>query len=161
MVFVLTGRLRTGMERDVHGALTARQRKEALIMMQCDRNGAGVGFARVHSRAALLAIVLAGFVLFPARARAQDCTTLLSLFQRGLSTAQISEMTGLSGNDVESCRKQLSQPIFVGPAGPPPLGAAGPPPRGAAGPPPLGAAGPPPFGAAGPPPVGHEVKRLP
>ncbi len=128
------------------------------MMIQWYRNRAGVGFARLL---ALVAVVLVGFVGFAARARAQDCTTLLSLFQRGLSTAQISQMSGLSDNDVESCRKQLSQPIFVGPAGPPPVGAAGPPPRGAAGPPPLGAAGPPPFGAAGPPPVGHEVKRLP
>ncbi len=92
---------------------------------------------------------------------AQDCTDLLGAFQQGMSSGQIASMTGLNANQVEFCRRELSHPIFVGPAGTAPMNAAGPPPRNAAGPPPFGAAGPPPIGAAGPPPVGHEVKRLP
>ena len=94
-------------------------------------------------------------------ARAQDCSALLSLFQQGRSTVEIARATGMTGNEVEACRRQLRRPTFVGPQGPPPLGAVGPAPRNAAGPPPVGAAGPPPFGAAGAPPVGHDVKRLP
>lgn len=125
------------------------------------RLGPARGLSCLRSRIALVAAALALSFGVAATARAQDCTTLLSMFQRGLSDAEIGQMTGLSGNDVAGCRRQLSQPIFVGPAGPPPMGAAGPPPHGAAGPPPLGAAGPPPLGAAGRPPVGREVKRLP
>src|SRR5215475_7667027 len=94
-------------------------------------------------------------------ASAQDCTAFLNLFQQGLTDRQIAAATGLTSNDAAACRRQLQQPIVVGPQGPPPVGAAGPPPRRAAGPPPVGAAGPPPVGAAGPPPVGREVKRLP
>jgi hypothetical protein len=94
-------------------------------------------------------------------ARAQDCTAFLNLFQQGLSDRQIAGATGLTTNAVAACRRQLQQPIVVGPQGPPPVGAAGPAPRRAAGPPPVGAAGPPPVGAAGPAPVGREVKRLP
>ena len=112
-------------------------------------------------RGLVAAGALAAMFGFAATAEAQDCTTLLSAFQQGLSAAQIARMTGLTTNDVERCRRQLSRPIFVGPAGAPPVNAAGPPPRNPAGPPPLGAAGPPPVNAAGPPPVGHEVKRLP
>ena len=108
-------------------------------------------------RAGALAVSL----LVVSTAGAQDCTTLLSVFQQGLSTAEIAEMTGLTSNQVEACGQQLRQPIYVGPAGAPPVNAAGPPPRNPAGPPPLGAAGPPPVGAAGPPPVGRDVKRLP
>ncbi|HVO26182.1 MAG TPA: hypothetical protein VMW56_21410 [Candidatus Margulisiibacteriota bacterium] len=95
------------------------------------------------------------------RASGLDCTAFLSLFQQGLSDKQIARQTGLTTNDVAACRRQLQQPIVVGPQGPPPVGAAGPAPRGAAGPPPVGAAGPPPVGAAGAPPVGREIKRLP
>jgi hypothetical protein len=109
--------------------------------------------------------VRAGAIAVPllvvSTAGAQDCTALLSLFQQGLSTAEIAEMTGLTSNQVEACGQQLRQPIYVGPAGAPPVNAAGPPPRDPAGPPPFGAAGPPPVGAAGPPPVGRDVKRLP
>lgn len=112
---------------------------------------------------------VAGVVALGSPARAQDCTALLDMLQQGLGSAEIARITGLPVNSVEECRRELSRPIRVGPAGPPPLGAAGPPPlgaagpppRGAAGPPPFGAAGPPPFGAAGPPPVGRDVKRLP
>jgi len=92
---------------------------------------------------------------------AQDCGWLLGLFQQGLSTQEIAQGTGLTTVQVESCRRQLQQPIFVGPEGAPPHGAVGPAPRNPAGPPPGGAAGPPPAGAAGPPPVGHKIKRLP
>jgi len=91
---------------------------------------------------------------------AQDCTSILSLLQQGRSTADISRRSGLSPAEVLQCRRELSQPIFVGPEGPPPVHAAGPPPRNAAGPPPIGAAGPPPIGAAGPPPVGRQVVPL-
>lgn len=94
-------------------------------------------------------------------AQANDCMTLLPLFQQGGSDAQIAQYTGLPLAAVNSCRGQLSRPIYVGPAGAPPMGAVGPPPGGAAGRPPLGAAGPPPMGAAGAPPVGRDVKRLP
>ena len=91
----------------------------------------------------------------------QDCTAFLSLFQQGLTDAQVAGAAGITTNDAAACRRQLQRPIVVGPQGPPPVGAAGPAPRNAAGPPPRGAAGPPPIGAAGPPPVGREVKRLP
>ena len=94
-------------------------------------------------------------------AHGQDCVPLLSLFQQGRSTTEISKVTGFTRNQVEGCRRELTKPIFVGPDGSPPLGAVGPAPKRAAGPPPVGAAGPPPLGAAGPPPVGREVKRLP
>ncbi len=121
---------------------------------------------------------IATMVALPLASQAQDCTALLGLFQRGLSSSQISQATGLSVNEVDGCRQQLSnswpgvpagEPPFgaagpppvgaagpspVDPAGPPQLNAAGPPPVGAAGPPPIGAAGPPPVGAAGPPPFG-------
>ena len=93
--------------------------------------------------------------------RAQECSWLLGLFQQGLSAQEIAWETGLTGNQVETCRRQLRQPIFVGPEGVPPQGAVGPAPRNAAGSPPVGAVGRPPSGAAGPPPVGREIKRLP
>jgi hypothetical protein len=83
------------------------------------------------------------------------------LLREGRSTVEIARMSGMTSADVGRCRRELSQPVFVGPEGAPPVGAAGPAPRGAAGPPPGGAAGRPPAGAAGPPPVGHEVQRLP
>jgi hypothetical protein len=94
-------------------------------------------------------------------AHGQDCGPLLSLFQQGRNTTEISRITGMPRNQVEGCRRELSKPIFVGPEGSPPLGAVGPAPKRAAGPPPVGAAGPPPLGAAGPPPLGRKVKRLP
>lgn len=94
-------------------------------------------------------------------APAQDCGWLLGLFQQGLSTEDIARNAGLTPNQVDACRRQLQQPIFVGPEGAPPQGAVGPAPRNAAGPPPVGAAGKPPVGAVGPPPVGREIKRLP
>jgi hypothetical protein len=106
-------------------------------------------------------VITAAVLSCAAPAPAQDCTPLLGLFQQGRNTTEISRMTGLNRNQVESCRKELSKPIYVGPAGAVPLGAVGPGPRNAAGPPPVGAAGPPPVGAAGAPPVGREVKRLP
>jgi len=109
----------------------------------------------------LAGAALAASVSFVGVARAQECTTLLSLFQQGLSNAEIARSTGWTTNNVAACRRQLQRPIIVGPQGPPPVGAAGPAPQNAAGPPPRGAAGPPPIGAAGPPPVGREVKRLP
>lgn len=89
-----------------------------------------------------------------------DCMTLLPLFQQGGGAAEIAQLTGLPFAQVESCRRELSRPIVIGPDGAPPVGAAGPPPVGAAGPPPVGAMGRPPVGAAGPPPVGHVVRRL-
>ena len=105
-------------------------------------------------------------VLAAGTAVGQDCTALLGLFQQGVSSADIARMAGLTVNQVELCRGDLSQPSVVGPQGPLPLGAAGPAPFGAAGPPPVGAAGPPargaagpaPVGAAGPPPVGAAGK---
>jgi hypothetical protein len=100
-------------------------------------------------------------VAWTAGARAQNCTSLLSLFQQGLSDADIAQAAGWHTNSVAACRRDLQRPIVVGPSGAPPVGAAGPAPGNAAGPPPRGAAGPPPIGAAGPPPVGREVKRLP
>jgi len=100
-------------------------------------------------------------LLCAAPVRAQDCGWLLGSFQQGLSTDEIARDTGLTANQVETCRRQLQQPIFVGPEGAPPQGAVGPAPRNAAGSPPVGAAGRPPVGAAGPPPVGREIKRLP
>lgn len=109
----------------------------------------------------LAGAALAASVTFVGVARAQECTTLLGLFQQGLSNVEIARATGWPSNNVASCRSALQRPIIVGPAGAPPVGAAGPAPRNAAGPPPVGAAGPPPVGAAGPPPVGHEVRRLP
>jgi len=78
---------------------------------------------------ALLVVLAAGL------APGQDCATLLGLLQQGLSSAAIARVTGLTVNQVELCRGNLSQPSVVGPQGPPPLGAAGPPPFGAAGPP--------------------------
>lgn len=107
------------------------------------------------------ATALALEVAAPPRGAAQDCNALLGPLQQGLSSAEIAQMTGLSTFDVELCRRALSQPIMVGPAGAPPSGAVGSPPRGAAGPPPRNAPGPPPFGAPGPPPVAHDLKRLP
>lgn len=107
------------------------------------------------------AAVLMMGVAWAGAARAQDCTTLLSMFQQGRSDGAIAQVTGLTRNDVARCRRELQRPIVVGPEGPPPVGAAGPAPRNPAGPPPRGAAGPPPVGAAGPPPVGREIKRLP
>jgi len=92
---------------------------------------------------------------------AQGCSSLLSLFQQGRSNVEIARMTGLPSDGIAACRRELSQPIVVGPEGPPPRDAAGPAPRRAAGPPPVGAVGPPPVGAAGPAPVGREVKRIP
>ena len=120
-----------------------------------------------HSRhrgiAAVWVAAVVSVLLIASVARAQDCTPLISLFKQGLNTAQIAQLSGLSPNEVEGCRRILSQPIIVGPEGAPPQNAVGPPPRRAAGPPPSGnAVGPPPSGnAAGPPPVGHEVRRLP
>ena len=117
---------------------------------------------RIRSWALLLAgVAVAVSVTSVGVARAQECTTLLSLFQQGLNDVEIARSTGWTSNNVAACRRQLQRPIIVGPQGAPPVGAAGPAPRNAAGPPPVGAAGPPPVGAAGPPPVGHEVKRLP
>jgi len=107
------------------------------------------------------AFVVASLTLTVTAARAQDCVSLLDLFQQGRSVVEISRLTGLTTTDVADCRRELSRPIHVGPAGPPPLGAAGPAPRGAAGRPPIGAAGAPPIGAAGPPPIGRDVRRLP
>ena len=92
-------------------------------------------------------------VLAAGTAVGQDCTALLGLFQQGVSSADIARISGLTVNQVELCRGDLSQPSMVGPQGPLPLGAAGPPSAGAAGPAPRGAAGPPPVGAAGKPPV--------
>lgn len=105
-------------------------------------------------------LALLGLVLLSFPAQATDCMTLLPLFQQGGSDAQIAQYTGLPFAVVQSCRGELTRPIYVGPAGAPPAGAAGPPPVGAAGRPPLGAAGPPPMGAAGAPPVGRDVQRL-
>jgi len=107
------------------------------------------------------AIALATAAATPDGARATDCSSLLGLFQAGRSNVEIARMTGLPSTQVQDCRRELSQPVFVGPEGAPPVGAVGPAPRKAAGPPPLGAAGPPPVGAAGPAPRGRDVKRLP
>ncbi len=115
--------------------------------------------SRMTRGAAVVAV--AGMLSAAAVASAQDCTSLLPLFQRGGSDEEIAHGTGLNINDVRWCRRELSRPIEVGPAGVPPAGAAGPPPAKAAGQPPMGAAGPPPMGAAGAPPGGRTIKRLP
>jgi hypothetical protein len=117
--------------------------------------------ARAVHGAAVIVVALAALLWAESAARAADCVALLPLFQRGGSDAQVAEATGLPFAAVSSCRRELSRPVYVGPAGAPPMGAAGPPPMGAAGRPPMGAAGAPPMGAAGPPPVGRDVKRLP
>jgi len=126
---------------------------------------------------AAIACALATVILVAApAARAQDCMSILSLLQQGRSPGEISRLSGMSPAQVIQCRRQLSQPTFVGPAGAPPvnaagsppvnaaggppIGAAGRPPIGAAGGPPVGAAGAPPVGAAGPPPVGRQVQPL-
>src|SRR5262245_32502184 len=107
----------------------------------------------------LIGIALGCTVIAARRATAVDCVSLLPLFQQGGSDAAIAGYTGLPFAIVESCHRELSRPLAVGPAGAPPMGAAGPPPVRAVGPPPVGAAGAPPFGAAGPPPVGSTIKR--
>ena len=109
----------------------------------------------------LAGVTMAASVTLVGAAHAQECTTLLSLFQQGYSNVEIARTTGWTSNNVAACRHELQRPIVVSPAGPPPVGAAGPAPHNAAGPPPRGAAGPPPIGAAGPPPIGREIKRLP
>ncbi|GIW45991.1 MAG: hypothetical protein KatS3mg077_3273 [Candidatus Binatia bacterium] len=111
--------------------------------------------------AALLAFLVCALAFRALPAHANDCMVLLPLFQRGLSDADIAAETQLPFAVVESCRRELSRPLPVGPAGAPPMGAPGAPPAGAAGRPPMGAAGQPPMGAAGPPPVGRDVQRLP
>ena len=111
--------------------------------------------------AVLLVAIIAAAGGAISEVQATDCESLLSLFQQGRSTVEIARLSGLTSNEVRACHRELSQPVFIGPEGAPPVRAAGPPPRKAAGPPPVGAAGPPPVGAAGPPPVGREVKRLP
>jgi hypothetical protein len=118
-----------------------------------------VARSRMVRRAAVA--VVGGVLAAAAAASAQECTSLLPLFQAGRSDEEIAHGTGWNINDVHWCRRDLSRPIEVGPAGVPPARAAGPPPVKAAGPPPVGAAGPPPVGAAGPPPVGRTIKRLP
>jgi len=110
---------------------------------------AGIGSWRLW----LAGVTMAASLALAGAARAQECTTLLSLFQQGLGNVEIARRTGWTTNNVAACRRELQRPIVVGPAGAPPVGAAGPAPGNAAGPPPVR--------AAGPPPVGHEVRRLP
>ncbi len=112
---------------------------------------------KLFSMAAAAALLFVGLAA-PASA---DCNALLPLFQQGGSVAQVAQATGLSFAEVDLCRRELSRPVYVGPAGAPPLNAAGAPPLGAAGRPPMGAAGAPPIGAAGPPPLGRDVRRRP
>jgi len=127
-------------------------------------------------RLVTVVVSLAGAVT-AAPVAAQECVALLPLFQQGRGDAEIAAITGLSTNSVGACRRELSRPLGVGPAGAPPaaavgpppvnapgrppIGAAGVPPARAAGAPPVGAAGAPPAGAAGAPPVGRDIKRLP
>jgi hypothetical protein len=111
-------------------------------------------------RLVALAISLAGTVI-AAPVVAQECVVLLPLFQQGKGDEEIAAISGLPTNTVGACRRELSRPLGVSPAGAPPVGAAGAPPARAAGAPPLGAAGAPPAGAAGAPPVGRDIKRLP
>jgi hypothetical protein len=106
-------------------------------------------------------LTVAALLILVGAAHAQDCNAIGSLLVQGRSTVETARMLDVTANDVETCRRILSQPIIVGPEGLPPVGAVGRPPIGAPGPPPIGAPGPPPIGAAGPPPSGHEVKRLP
>ncbi|MBI3785199.1 MAG: hypothetical protein HY270_17545 [Deltaproteobacteria bacterium] len=107
------------------------------------------------------AAAVAAFLWASAPLQAIDCLIFLPAFQQGVSDVDIARSAGLPVGIVSSCRAELSRPIHLDPAGPPPSGAVGPPPFGAAGRPPLGAAGPPPSGAAGPPPIGRDVRRLP
>lgn len=96
-------------------------------------------------------------------AAGQDCAAYLSLYQQGASDLAVARLTGMSVTEAAFCRRVLSEPVYVGPAGAPPVNAPGRPPGpGAAGAPPgPNAAGVPPGGAAGPPPVGREMRRLP
>ncbi|MCK6555350.1 hypothetical protein L6Q96_12350 [Candidatus Binatia bacterium] len=107
---------------------------------------------------------LAGAVVLGVEgAEAQYCSSYLGLYQQGATDAQVARLTGLSVYEARFCRRVLSEPIYIGPAGAPPVNAAGRPPGpNAAGPPPgPGMLGPPPGGAAGPPPVGRDVRRIP
>ena len=111
-------------------------------------------------RLVALAVSLAGTVT-AAPLAAQECVVLLPLFQQGKGDAEIAAISGVPTNAVTACRRELSRPLGVSPAGVPPAGAAGAPPVNAPGRPPIGAAGAPPAGAAGAPPVGRDIKRLP
>jgi len=107
--------------------------------------------------------VVAALLVCSAAADAQYCSSYLGLYQQGASDAQVARLTGLSVSEASFCRRVLSEPVYIGPAGAPPVNAAGRPPGpNAAGPPPgPNTVGPPPSGAAGPPPVGRSVQRLP
>lgn len=118
-----------------------------------------------HARHSLLwaGAVFVALGLGAAKVDAQYCSSYIGLYQQGATDAQVARLTGLSVSEAAFCRRVLSEPIYIGPAGPPPVNAAGRPPGpNAAGPPPgPNAVGPPPGGAAGPPPVGRDVRRIP
>jgi hypothetical protein len=112
-------------------------------------------------RAALTAMFLVTLTisLSASRGVGASCSEVVALLERGFSFAEISELTGATGAEIQSC---LHGSRIISPVGPAPHGAAGPAPHGAAGaapsraagPAPSGAAGPAPSGAAGPPPHG-------
>lgn len=120
--------------------------------------------SRPRSRPCLFAVsavfAFAGLVT-SSPARAQFCESLLGPMQQGLSDREIARLADVPVHVVRNCRRDLQQPIRIGPEGYPPVGGAGSPPRGAAGPAPRNPAGPPPGGAPGVPPVGREIQRLP
>jgi hypothetical protein len=97
--------------------------------------------------------------LSASRSLGATCAQVVALLERGFSFGEISELTGATGGEMQSC---VERNRIISPVGPAPHGAAGPAPHGAAGraphravgPAPLGAAGPAPSGAAGPAPHG-------
>jgi len=117
---------------------------------------------RIRTALSLLVPVFVVLTATAVGARADaTCVRVRNLLRKGLSTAEVSQFTGLGPADVGFCASggngsliQPAGPAPLGAAGPAPLGAAGPAPHGAAGPAPLGAAGPAPLGAAGPAPHG-------
>jgi len=116
------------------------------------------------TRHLLLVGTVSGALCFATEtANAQYCSSYIGLYQQGATDAQVARLTGLSVSDAAFCRRVLSEPIYIGPAGAPPVNAPGRPPGpNAAGPPPgPNTVGPPPGGAAGPPPVGRDVRRIP
>ncbi|HYD50409.1 MAG TPA: hypothetical protein VEB21_18785, partial [Terriglobales bacterium] len=87
--------------------------------------------------------MMASLVVLPRASQAISCMALLDPLRAGYSNGEIAYYWGVAEAEVDHCRRELSRPIVVGPAGPPPKGAVGPPAWRPAGPPALGAAGPP------------------
>jgi hypothetical protein len=105
--------------------------------------------------------VAIGVLAVVAPARGQFCESLLGPMQQGLSDREIARLADLPVSTVRNCRRDLQQPIRLGPDGFPPINAPGGPPVGAAGQAPRNPAGPPPVGAPGGPAVGRQMQRVP